>query len=189
MKLLLPDAVQSSSMVLRRRRPSDIPELLAAIEISTVDLSAFLGWAAAGVPSRPEFDHVVAARDADFEAGTAFEYVMRDAGTDEVLGEAGGELRTDGIVEIGYWVRSDRTGRGYATAAARELTSLAFNASADVDTVEIRMDKGNVRSRAVATRLGFAHVGDERFEGDRLSGQTGEGHIYAMTRSQWENAR
>jgi hypothetical protein len=38
----------------------------------------------------------------------------------------------------------------------------------------------------VAIRLGFTHVSDERFDGERLRGQTGEGHIYSMTRSRWK---
>ncbi len=50
------------------------------------------------------------------------------------------------------------------------------------------MDKGNVRSRAVATRLDFIRVGDEEFDGERLSGQTGAGYIYAMTRARWARA-
>jgi hypothetical protein len=33
--------------------------------------------------------------------------------------------------------------------------------------------------------LGFTHAGDEHFDGERLSGQTGEGDIYAMTRAEW----
>ena len=189
MKLTLPETVRSASIVLRRRRSSDIPELLAAIEVSIEELSAFLRWAAAGVPPRTEFERAVAESERDFDAGTGFEYVVRDAATGEVLGEAGGEVSTDGVVELGYWVRSDRTGRGHATSAASALTSLVFDACGDVETVEIRMDKGNVRSRAIAIRLGYVHVGDERFDGDRLSGQTGEGHIYSMTRSQWESAR
>ena len=118
-------------------------------------------------------------------AGTGFEYVVRESSSGQV-GEGGRDLRAGGAVEIGYWVRSDRTGRGYATTAARALTSLAFDVFPDIVTVEIRMDEGNVRSRAVAVRLGFTHVSDEKFAGDRLRGQTGEGHIYSMTRAQWE---
>ena len=184
----LPDVVQSDPVVLHRRRPSDVPELLAAIESSITELSAFLRWAAGEAPSRAGLERAVAAGDAAFAAGTGFEYVLRESSTGEVVGEAGGEVGKGEVVDIGYWVRSDRTGRGYATAAARAVTSVAFDVFPDVKSVEIRMDDGNVRSRSVAIRLGFTHVGDERFDGERLSGQTGVGHIYSVARSDWGDA-
>jgi ribosomal-protein-serine acetyltransferase len=111
---------------------------------------------------------------------------MREIPSGELVGEAGGESREDGaVVEIGYWVRTDRTGRGYATAAAAALTSMAFDASADVARIEIRMDQGNARSRRVAERLGFVLIGDERFDEARLAGQTGRGWIWAIDRAAW----
>jgi RimJ/RimL family protein N-acetyltransferase len=186
MSAFLPEAIPAGPVVLRRRHVSDVQELLVAIEASIDELGAFLRWAAGGVPSRAELERTVTAGDAAFEAGTGFEYVLRDATTGEVVGEAGGELRTPDAVELGYWVRSDRTGRGYARAAARALTSAVFDAVPKVQHVELRMDHGNGASRAVAERLGFAHVGVERFTGARLPGQTGAGHIYAMMRVDWD---
>jgi len=182
----LGDALSAGSIVLHCRRLSDAPEVLAAVAVSIKQLSAFLRWAAAGVPSRSQFEHAVAERDAEYLAGTGFEYVLRELSTGRVVGEAGGELTLDGeAVTIGYWVRSDATGRGYATAAARALTSLAFDVFPHIRRVEIRMDHGNVASRAIAVRLGFVHIGEETFDDRPLSGQTGRGHIYAMTRDQW----
>ncbi len=46
---------------------------------------------------------------------------------DEAVGGCGLHARIGaGGLEIGYWVRVGRTGRGYATAASRQLTDLAF---------------------------------------------------------------
>ena len=165
-------------------------ELLTAIAVSIAELGAFLRWAADGVPSRLQFERAVAARDADFAAGTGFEYVLRERATGQVVGEAGGDLSSDrDAVEIGYWVRSDRTGRGYATAAASALTSLAFDTFAEIGRVEIRMDDGNRASQVIATRLGFTRIGGETFVDPPLGGQTGLGHIYAMTRDGWASRR
>jgi len=57
--------------------------------------------------------------------------------------------------EIGYWVRSDRTGRGYATAAARALTRAALQASPLVHRVQIRCDPANLASAAIPPKLGY----------------------------------
>ena len=182
----LPGFWPADSLVLARRQLSDLPELSAAISASIDDLSAFLRWAANGVPSPADLARAVTERDADFLAGIGFEYVLRERTTGAVVGEAGGELAQDGAgVTIGYWVRSDKTGIGYATAAARALTSLAFDAFHDIRRVEIRMDSGNAASKAIAVRLGFTHIGDERFTDEPLRGQTGIGHIYAMSREDW----
>ena len=57
-------------------------------------------------------------------------------------------------LEVGYWLRAGATGRGCATAAARALTDLALSVDG-VSRVEIHCDEANVRSAAVARRLGY----------------------------------
>ena len=183
---MLPDHSTAGDITLRRRRLSDLADLRAAIELSIDELSAFLSWAGDGVPSTADLEAAVIARDEAFVSGGGFGYVVRETATNELVGEVGGEIGADGIsAEIGYWVRTDRAGRGYATAAAAALTSLVFEAFAPIERVEIRMDKGNVRSRAVPERLGFSLVGEEAFDTPPLVGQTGEGLIWQITRAQW----
>lgn len=182
---VLPEVIAGDWLELRRRRLGDVPELLVAIDESIDQVSAFHRWAANGTPSRAELEAMIRERDADFEAGTGFEYVVREIETGRIAGEIGGGFDGDGLMEIGYWVRTDRTGRGYATEAARAVTTAVFDHLPAVESVEIRMDKGNPASRAVAVRLGFDHAGDKTYDGERLSGQTGEGHVYAMSRTRW----
>ena len=59
-----------------------------------------------------------------------------------------------GEVTIGYWLRTDRTGRGIVTACAGALTAAAL-ALAGVERVEIHCDEANGRSAAVPRRLGY----------------------------------
>jgi ribosomal-protein-serine acetyltransferase len=56
--------------------------------------------------------------------------------------------------EIGYWLRASTVGHGYITEAVQLLTDHAFSTLA-ATRVEIRCDERNVRSAAVARRLGF----------------------------------
>lgn len=67
-----------------------------------------------------------------------------------------------GAIERGYWLRTDRTGRGIITACARSLTHAALELRG-VDRLEIRCDEANVRSAAVPRRLGhrLARVEDD----------------------------
>ena len=56
--------------------------------------------------------------------------------------------------EIGYWLCTNRVGRGYATEAAKGMAEYAFRALG-AERLEIRVDDRNARSWAVAERLGF----------------------------------
>ncbi|MEN2768951.1 GNAT family N-acetyltransferase [Ornithinibacillus xuwenensis] len=56
--------------------------------------------------------------------------------------------------EIGYWIDSRFSGKGYMTEAAAAIADFAFQELA-ANRVEIRCDAKNVKSRAVAERIGF----------------------------------
>jgi RimJ/RimL family protein N-acetyltransferase len=56
--------------------------------------------------------------------------------------------------EIGYWVRTSRSGQGYVGETVRALTRLAFEALG-ARRVEIRCDDLNLASARVAERCGF----------------------------------
>ncbi len=78
---------------------------------------------------------------------------------DEAVGGCGLHARIGaGGLEIGYWVRAGRTGRGYATAASHRLTDAAF-ADPRIDRVEIRHDATNAPSSRIPAKLGYVRVG------------------------------
>jgi RimJ/RimL family protein N-acetyltransferase len=68
------------------------------------------------------------------------------------------------VMEIGYWLRTDAWGVGYASEAVSLLTALAFEVL-DAPRVFIRCERDNVKSAAVPVRLGFtkdAHLRQAR---------------------------
>jgi len=142
--------VGAHGLVLRRWRTDDAPALLTAIERSLPELRGFMPWAM----EVPTIESV----------GTFLERVVSGASIAFGLYEADGALvggfgihdrRGPGILEIGYWVRSDRTGRGYGTAVARTLTDTAFDRFPEVNRIEIHCDPANVASGAIAAKLGY----------------------------------
>lgn len=64
---------------------------------------------------------------------------------------------------LGYWLESSRQGQGIMTAAAADLLQFGF-ATLDLNRMEIRARTDNVRSCAVAERLGFKQEGVLREE-------------------------
>src|SRR3954469_1726880 len=122
----LPEVLSAGPVELRRCRVADLDALMGAIEISQLELARWLPWADP-MPTREAELEFLGTRQAAFDADEDWGYFLIESGTDELVGGAGLHPKAPGEVEIGYWVRTDRTRRGYATAAARALTNAAFD--------------------------------------------------------------
>lgn len=163
--------VPTHGFVLRRWCAHDAPRLLAAIEQSLPELRPFMPWAA----ETPTLASVGAYLEQAGVGGPDIGFGIVEAGG-EVVGSCGlHDRRGPGILEIGYWVRSDRTGRGYATATAGALTAVALECFPEVDRVEIRCDPANVASAAIPRKLGYR----------RDAAQAGENQVWAVSRSDY----
>ena len=183
----LPDRLTAPPLELRRWSAADLPALMAAIELSVEELGLWFPWAADGVPSVGAERDVLAAGVADFDQDVDWTYALYEPSAGELVGGCGLHRRAVDCLEIGYWVRSDRHRRGYATAAARCLTAAAFACVHDVGRVEIRMDRANGASAGVPAKLGYCLDGEEAHA--RLArGHTGRRLIWSMTRDRWPAA-
>lgn len=141
--------------MLRRWHLDDAPLLLEAIAASQSDLMRWTPWV---IPTpfgaTTLIERLTRFRD-QFDAGESFIYGIFDALGTRVLGGAGlyGRVGPDAL-EVGYWIRSDQSGRGLATRAASELTRTAFD-TCQVQRVELRCDPSHEASLAIARKLGF----------------------------------
>ena len=68
--------------------------------------------------------------------------------------------------EIGYWIDSRFSGRGYMTEAVQGIADFAFS-ELKARRIEIRCDSLNARSKAIPERLGFTLEGT--FRNDDIS--------------------
>lgn len=186
----LPDTLYIDELELRRWRPEDVDRLVESIAASLPELKPWMAWAQ-NVPEREAQLAVIEEMAAAFEAGTMYAFGLYERGGDVVAGGAGLHLdRPPAPAEIGYWVRSDRHRKGYATRASECLTSVAF-AELGVTEVHITMDAANAASAAVPAKLGYelvagtnAHPAEAR---DPVTpGHTGEGLRWVMTRARWQ---
>ena len=172
--------VGAHGLVLRRWRLDDYDALMAAIEASYDELHEWMPWA---VRPLGENERAFLLR---VEAGDMQAWGLWERDTGELVGgfglhdPAGTEVR-----EIGYWVRSDRTRRGYGTATARALTVAAFDWSPDVDRVEIHCDAANLASAAIPRKLGYRLL-EEKPAPVLTPGQSGRHQYWGVTRREWE---
>jgi RimJ/RimL family protein N-acetyltransferase len=77
----------------------------------------------------------------------------------QLIGRADLNPRTPGNFVLGYWLGSQFTGKGYAKAACKALIAYG-KAELGATTIYAGVTKGNTRSEAVLSRLGFQAVAD-----------------------------
>jgi RimJ/RimL family protein N-acetyltransferase len=154
--------IETARLVVRCWQPADAPLLQAALAASWAHLGPWMPWAR-GEPT--DLEGAIALtrhwRGA-FDLGQDFVYGVFSPDEREVWGGSGLHTRAgEGAREIGYWIHAGQINRGLATELAGALTQVAF-AVDGLRRVEIHCDPKNVRSAAVARKLGYVHEGTLR---------------------------
>jgi len=143
--------------VIRRVRDEDAEELFALTVNNRSYLREWLPW----------LDHVKTVNDThDFishvlssqEAGEVIVYMIRDS--NKIVGVCGFNKidHNEKAVYIGYWLAESSQGKGLITQACKELEKIAFEDLGATTTI-IRVAEMNLKSRAVAERLGYRETG------------------------------
>ena len=130
----------------------DIPAYAELLESSREHYAAFVPFLLEDEPAEQ-----ISRSRAQFFAGEMFRYFAFD--DERLIGGCGLLPRIGpGGLEIGYHVRSDATGNGYATEMAAALVDVAF-AVCGVERIELHIEEANFASIAVARKLGFVETG------------------------------
>lgn len=151
--------VETTRLLLFPIDSSDGADLWQAVEGSRWHLDRWLPW----VPfnNTPEASQRYAeACAADWDAGRAVRFAIRDKKSSELYGVVGLDscVHLHRSCELGYWLRREATGRGLMTEAARAAVEFAFSRMG-VHRVRCAAATDNVASLRVIGRLDF------RFEG------------------------
>jgi RimJ/RimL family protein N-acetyltransferase len=151
-----PPSIRTERLVVRCWEPADAPQLQEAIASSLEHLRPWMPWAwDEPTPLREKVAILQSFHDA-FREGRDYVYGIFSADELEVVGGTGLHTRVgDGAFEIGYWIRSSRTGQGFATEAVAALTAVALTVCG-ADRVEIHVDPANTASLRIPEKLGFA---------------------------------
>jgi RimJ/RimL family protein N-acetyltransferase len=149
----------SGNITIRRYRSDDVQPLFEAVRESVRELSTWMVWCSPGY-SRADSAALVQGRQAAWEQGEQYSFVIGDATTGQLLGGVGLNFinRTHGFANLGYWVRSSQTRRGVATAAVRLATGFGLG-ELGLNRVEIVVATGNLPSQRVARKAGASSEG------------------------------
>lgn len=178
--LPLPTLITTPRLQLRLPTEVDAEPLNAAIRESFPELNAWMPWAAE-VPAVEDTRTFCREAIGNHAAGRSASLLMWDAASGTLIGGTGYPRLNAEVpsFEIGYWCRTAFTGRGYVTEAARALTRHAFTELGAL-RVEIHTDDRNVRSFAVAERLGFTLEAVLRRHARDHHGALRDTRIYAL---------
>ena len=171
-----PEELRVGDIVLRRPRLDDAEGIAAAVGVSMAELRPWMPWAS-DEAAQTEFQRRRLERALLTGSADELGYVIVEDGA--IIGAMGLIARIGpGGLEIGYWLRSDRTGRGIATACAGALTSTALDLPG-ITRVEIHCDEANTRSAEIPRRLGYRL---DRVEPDDIAapGETGRSMIWVF---------
>jgi RimJ/RimL family protein N-acetyltransferase len=146
-----PYRVETERLVLRCWDPADADALDDAVAESIEELRVWMPWAAQ--PFEEPTIEILRRFRGGFDLGADFAYaILSHAG--ELLGATGLHTGDGTGLEIGYWIRTSRTGEGFATEAAAALSRVALELCG-VERVDIRIEPENEPSLRIPRRLGY----------------------------------
>ena len=142
-------------LILRWAELDDTELIASAVGESLEHLGPWMSWATVEAADLEKQRKLRVEMAEQARAGTDYMYLVLAGERGSLLGACGLHRRIGpDAVEIGYWLHPAHVGHGYITGAVAALTHAAL-ALPDVKRVEIHCDQANVRSQAVARRLGF----------------------------------
>lgn len=154
-----PINLRGEGLTLRIPTEADAPLVAEAVQRSLPELSPWMPWAV------PDYDSEMAAQWIRGEFGDLHRFVMVDDDGD-VVGSCGLNRvdEQNRCANLGYWVHSERTGRGHAVEATRLLARFGLDQTTGpaYRRLEVLMSTRNHASRRVADKAGATFEGTLR---------------------------
>ncbi|HEX8834543.1 MAG TPA: GNAT family N-acetyltransferase [Abditibacteriaceae bacterium] len=177
-----PDEIWTPRLHIRAPRPGDGAAVSEAVNESLDELRPWMPWAQHG-PTPEESEEVSRRAHARFLLREDLSLWLFDRATGEFVGGSGLHRINWDVpkFEIGYWLRTSRTGHGYMTEAVEAITAFVFE-TLHARRVEIRCDARNTRSAGVAERAGFTLEGILHNYVQDVSGALTDVRVHARVR-------
>jgi RimJ/RimL family protein N-acetyltransferase len=161
-----------------------IDPLFDAVVESIPEVSQYETWCHPGY-SRDEAVEYVEQWKKRWRECTAFYFAIKEIKSAAFLGSCGlSDLnRVHKRAGLGFWIRSSQTGQGFATDAARLVTSIGFS-DLELERIELEAAVGNVASRRVAEKIGCELEGVLQHRQILPAGPT-DTVMYSLIRPKW----
>lgn len=168
-------SVETERLRLREVTPADVEELVRLHE--DPEVAKYLG-----VRDRAWYEWRIEASRAEWDGRGHGFVIVEDAESGRLLGRTGLKFWPEfGETELGWVLRPEARGRGFATEAAGAVLDWGFE-SLDVPYITAMIRPGNDASVAVAERLGMSAGRRDELNGDPIV-------VYSIERETWERRR
>lgn len=149
--------IETPRLLIRPPKLSDAKPLNDAIQASLPTLQRWMPWASD--PSFNATEQFIQKAISEWSRvhQKIFPMIILLKSTSEMIGGSGFNEMSNPQVpyfDIGYWIHSNYTGQGYISECVNALTQFAFDKLHAV-RVQIRAQRENIKSIAVAKRCGF----------------------------------
>jgi ribosomal-protein-serine acetyltransferase len=181
MRAEIPEILSTERLQLRRWRVTDAQAMCDVIVRNRDEFRQWFAWADES-QDPIETAELLATTEAKFECGEQLSYAIRLRDGEEVIGNVAlYAIDEPKMYAFGYWLDCGAVGNGYVTEAVAELARTGF-AALDIETLRIRADRNNVRSLAIAKRLGFTFVREVPSESPGAPALSGTDEIWHLER-------
>lgn len=155
-------ALDTPRLRLRRPAAGDCDAIHAALRDSLPEFQRWISWCHRRL-AREAWEEWIRNAIAGWNESREFPFAMVERATGNVIGATGlNRIDVPGRwANLGYWIRTDRAGRGYATEAAVAVARFGFDVLG-LQRIEIFTDVENRASRRVAEKLGATLEGIAR---------------------------
>lgn len=173
-----------AGLELRQLAYNEADVLFAAINQNRAHLDKWLRWSGR-MSSLEACQNYIKLYEDKSTAGDGFHAGIR------LEGQLAGGLvclyinRDSNKTEIGYWLAEAYTGRGLVTQCSRAVIDYLFKVE-KMHRIEIQTTVDNLRSRAVAERLGFKLEGIKR-ESEWITSSYRDHTLYSLLEYEWNN--
>jgi len=157
--LQLITSLTDGSVTLRQMQKNDSSIIFEAVQESLADLKPWMSWAHERY-SEEENRKWLESQPKGWEEGTDYTFAITDARDGSYIGGSGLTHINPAyrLANLGYWVRSDRRGQGFAGQAARLVARFGFE-QLNLIRAEIVVATGNTASLRVAEKAGAKREG------------------------------
>jgi RimJ/RimL family protein N-acetyltransferase len=160
-----PEEFTTERLVIRKPMPGDGKAVFEAVQASLNELKPWMPWAHRE-QTEQDTEAIVREAYAKFITREDLRLHIFNNVTGEFIGSSGLHRINWDVpkFEIGYWIDTRLSGKGYITEAAEAITNFAFT-ELNAKRVEIRCDAKNLRSKAIPERLGYTLEGILKSDG------------------------
>lgn len=151
--------LSDESILLRPYREADAEKLYEAVRESIPEVSRWLPWCHENY-SITESREFIAARNVSSQGDEWYSFAIFEKSSGDFVGGVGLNFinRVHQFANLGYWVRTSATGRGFATRATRLAARFGFE-HLGLQRIEIVAAVDNISSQRVAEKAGARHEG------------------------------